>query len=159
MEETMKGNEQLVKRLNALLADELTAVNQYIVHSEMCDNWGYQRLHDLIEKRAIDEMKHAEKLIARILFLEGSPFVSTLNTMHIGADVAEQLTNDLRSEYDAIKIYNDSVQLAVQSSDNGTRSLLQAILQDEEAHVDWLEAQRDQIAQMGIQNYLANQRG
>ncbi len=153
----MKGNEKIIEQLNALLADELTAVNQYIVHSEMCANWGYGRLHEAIEKRAIEEMKHAEKLIARILFLEGRPIVSTLNKMNIGADVEAQLKSDHASEEGAVQVYNASVQLAVQVSDNGTREMLESILKDEENHIDWLEAQLDQIQQMGIQNYLADQ--
>ncbi len=155
----MKGNDQLVQTLNHLLADELTATNQYILHSEMCVNWGYDKLHDVIEKRAIDEMKHAEKLIARILFLEGLPIVSNLNPMHVGASVADQLANDLESEYGAVKAYNDAIRLAMDVSDNATRELLEDILQDEEEHIDWLEAQRDQIQQMGLGNYLALQVG
>jgi bacterioferritin len=155
----MKGNEQIFERLNALLADELTAVNQYIVHSEMCANWGYEKLHGAIEKRAIDEMKHAEKVIARLLFLEGRPVVSNLNPMHIGADVEEQLRNDWGAEAGAIKMYNDSIRLAVEVGDNGTRALLESILGDEEDHIDWLEAQLDQIKQMGLKNYLLEQLG
>jgi bacterioferritin len=155
----MKGNARIIERLNALLADELTAVSQYIVHSEMCANWGYERLHEAIEKRAIDEMKHAEKLIARILFLEGQPVVSSLNEMHIGADVEAQLQNDRAAEEGAIKAYNDDIRLAVELGDNGTRALLESILTDEEDHIDWLEAQLDQIEQMGIQDYLGEQVG
>jgi len=153
----MKGNDRLIEKLNFLLADELSAVNQYILHSEMCANWGYEKLHHVIEKRAIDEMKHAEKHIARILFLEGKPIVSNLNPLHVGATVAEQLANDLQSEYGAVKAYNEVIRLAVEVGDNGTRDLLEAILADEEAHIDWLEAQRDQIEQMGLANYLAQQ--
>jgi bacterioferritin len=153
----MKGNNQLLDKLNGLLADELTAINQYMVHSEMCDNWGYDLLHKIIEKRAIDEMKHAEKLIARILFLEGMPVVSQLKEIKIGRSVEEQLGSDEVAEAGAIKAYNDAVRLAMEIGDNGTRELLDSILKDEEAHIDWLEAQMDQIRQMGIQNYLANQ--
>jgi bacterioferritin len=153
----MKGNEKVIERLNTLLADELTAVNQYIVHSEMCANWGYDRLHAAIEKRAIEEMKHAEKHIARILFLEGKPIVSQLNPLHVGADVKAQLENDHAAEDGAIKMYNDSIALCVGLSDNGTRDMLEEILEDEEAHIDWLEAQLDQIGQMGIGNYLLGQ--
>jgi bacterioferritin len=155
----MKGNDKIIERLNALLADELTAVNQYIVHSEMCANWGYKRLHEAVEKRAIEEMKHAEKLIARLLFLEGRPNVGALNKMNIGAEVEAQLKSDHTSEAGAIQFYNESILLAVQVGDNGTREMLEAILKDEEHHVDWLEAQLDQIQQMGIQNYLADQVG
>ena len=153
----MKGNEQILQMLNDELADELTAVNQYIVHSEMCANWGLEKLHDAVEKRAIEGMKHAEKLIARILYLEGRPVVSKLNPMHIGGEVAEQLHNDYLSEQGAVKSYNAAVQLAASLGDNGTRTLLETILNDEEAHIDWLEAQLDQIQLMGIEKYLAQQ--
>lgn len=155
----MKGNEKVIQMLNALLADELTAVNQYIVHSEMCANWGYEKLHHTVEKRAIDEMKHAEKLIARILFLEGRPTVSVLNPMHIGGDVKEQLENDWNAEESAVKAYNEAIRLSAEAGDNGTRVLLESILQDEEEHIDWLEAQLDEIKQMGIAVYLVEQLG
>lgn len=153
----MKGNKKVIDRLNALLADELTAINQYIVHSEMCANWGYERLHEAIEKRAITEMKHAERLIERILFLEGMPIVSKLNEIHISSDVKSQFESDLAAEQMAVKAYNEGIELAVESGDNGTRALLESILADEEDHVDWIEAQLDQIKQMGIQNYLTEQ--
>jgi bacterioferritin len=153
----MKGNPKIIERLNALLSDELTATNQYIVHSEMCANWQFNKLHGLVEKRAIEEMKHAEKLIARILFLEGLPIVSNLNKIHIGAEVPAQLENDLGAELGAVQAYNDGIRQAVEAGDNGTRELLESILADEEEHVDWLEAQLDQIKQMGIQNYLVEQ--
>lgn len=153
----MKGDAKILDRLNDLLSDELTATNQYMVHSEMCDNWKYERLHKAVEGRAITEMKHAEKLIARILFLEGKPIVSNLKKINIGADVEEQFKNDRQAEYDAVKAYNDAIRLAVDAGDNGTRDMLDDILEDEEEHVDWLEAQLDQIEQMGIQNYLVEQ--
>lgn len=153
----MKGNEKIIEVLNDLLADELTAINQYMVHSEMCDDWGYGKLHEAVEARAITEMRHAEKLIGRIIFLEGGPVVSKLKELHIGGDVERQLRNDLVSEHGAVVAYNAGVQLAVQLEDNGTRALLESILTDEEEHVDWLESQLDQIAQMGIQNYLVEQ--
>lgn len=153
----MKGNEKIIAQLNGFLADELTAINQYIVHSEMCANWGYDKLHGKIEKRAIEEMKHAEKLIARILFLEGLPVVSNLKKMNIGANVEAQLKNDLAAEMGAIKDYNDGIRLCLELGDNGTRELIDANLHDEEEHLDWLEAQLDQIAQMGLQNYLLGQ--
>lgn len=153
----MKGHETIIEQLNRRLAEELTAINQYMVHAEMCDNWNYERLHGIIEKRAIDEMKHAEKLIARILFLEGRPIVSELNSLHIGADVAKMHENDRLSEESAISGYNESIRLAAELGDNGTRELLEAILKDEEEHIDLLEAQLDQIAQIGIQNYLVEQ--
>jgi bacterioferritin len=153
----MKGNQKIIESLNMLLADELTAVNQYIVHSEMCANWGYDKLHKAIEKRAIEEMKHAEMHIARLLFLEGLPIVSNLNPMHIGDAVEKQHGNDLTAEVGDIKAYNDAIKLAVEVGDNGTREMLESILKDEEVHLDWLEAQLDQIKQMGIQNYLTEQ--
>ena len=153
----MKGNEKIIEKLNDLLADELTAINQYMVHAEMCDNWRYEKLHKAIEKRAIMEMKHAEKLIARILFLEGCPVVSNLKKIHIGAEVSVQLQNDREAEHDAIKSYNNGVRVAVELADNGTRDLLGSILVDEEDHIDWIEGQLDQIKQMGIKIYLAEQ--
>jgi bacterioferritin len=155
----MKGNEKVLALLNSLLADELTAINEYMVHSEMCDGWGYAPLHKAAEKRAIDEMKHAEKLIGRILFLEGTPIVTTLNEIHIGATVEAQHRNDLASETGALTVYNDGIRLTSEAGDNGTSDLLKAILKDEEAHLDWLEAQLDQIKQMGIQAYLSKQIG
>jgi bacterioferritin len=155
----MKGNEKIIAMLNDFLADELTAINQYIVHSEMCDNWGYGRLHDAVEKRAIEEMKHAEKLIARILFLEGLPIVSELKKMSIGAKVDAQLKNDHAAEAGAIKAYNEGIRLCLELGDGGTRELIEDNLEDEEAHIDWLEAQQDQIKQLGVQNYLVEQIG
>ena len=150
----MKGNEKIIGRLNARLADELTAINQYIVHAEICENWGYNKLNEMVQKRAITEMKHAEKLIARILFLEGTPSVSKLNKISIGSDVEKQLKNDWAAEHDAIKFYNDDINFAGESGDFGTRELLESILNDEEKHIDVIEAQLDQIKQMGIQHYL-----
>lgn len=155
----MKGKPKIIERLNELLADELTAINQYMVHSEMCDNWGYAKLHGAIEKRARDEMKHAEKLIGRLLFLEGLPVVSKLNPVKIGADVEKQFRNDQAAETGAIALYNDSIRLTAELGDNGTRELLESILKDEETHIDWLEAQLDQIQQMGLPNYLVEQVG
>ncbi len=153
----MKGNKKIIERLNALLADELTAINQYMVHSEMCANWGYERLHEAAEKRAITEMKHAEKLIERILFLEGIPIVSKLNEIRIGSDVKAQFESDLDAEYMAVEAYNEGIEIAADAGDNGTKVLLESILADEEDHIDWLEAQLDQIKQMGVQNYLTEQ--
>lgn len=153
----MKGHERIIDTLNGLLADELTAINQYMVHSEMNDNWGYERLHKAVEKRAIDEMRHAEKLIGRILFLEGRPIVSNLGTIAIGAEVDSQLRNDLGSEQGAVVAYNHAIRLCSELGDNGTRELLESILADEEAHIDWLEAQLDQIGQMGLPPYLSQQ--
>jgi bacterioferritin len=153
----MKGDPKVIKVLNDLLAEELTAINQYMVHSEMCDNWGYEKLHKAIEKQAFDEMHHAEWLIQRILFLEGSPTVSKLNKMAIGKTVKDMVLNDYQAEVDAVKAYNAAIQTAVSCHDNGTRDLLTKILKDEERHVDWAEVQRDQIEQMGLANYLQNQ--
>ncbi|HKZ44389.1 MAG TPA: bacterioferritin [Anaerolineales bacterium] len=153
----MKGNPKIIDKLNFLLADELTAISQYMVQAEMCDNWGYKVVADVIEKRAIEEMKHAEKHIARILFLEGMPIVSNLNKINIGNTVEAQHKNDMEAESTAIKEYNLAIKLAVELGDNGTRDLLEEILEDEEEHIDWIEAQLDQINQMGIQNYLAQQ--
>ena len=153
----MKGKEKIIEMLNFLLADELTAINQYMVHSEMCDNWGYEKLHKKIEERAIEEMKHAEKLIARILFLEGRPIVSNLNKINIGAEVPAQHQNDWAAEEGAIKNYNEGIRLALELGDNGSRELMDSILKDEEDHIDWIEAQLDEIKQMGVQNYLVEQ--
>jgi bacterioferritin len=153
----MQGNEEILATLNQLLADELTAINQYMVHAEMCDDWGYGKLDEVIEARSITEMRHAEKLIARILFLEGRPIVSNLNPMHIGAEVADQLRNDWQAERDAIESYNQGVRVAAEAGDNGTREMLESILAEEEEHIDWIEAQQDQIDQMGIERYLAQQ--
>ena len=153
----MKGNDKIIEKLNDLLSDELTAINQYMVHAGMDDNWGYKKLHDAIEKRAIDEMKHAEMLIDRILFLEGKPTVSNLKKIFIGADAEKQLQNDHTAEDGAIKSYNAGIRLAGEMGDNGTRELWEGILKDEERHIDWIEVQMDQIDQMGIQNYLTEQ--
>jgi bacterioferritin len=153
----MKGNDRILKVLNELLADELTAINQYMVHSEMCDNWGYDKLHKAFEKKARDEMHHAEWHIQRILFLEGVPEVSKLNPMKIGKSVLEMVKNDGQSELDAIRAYNDAITLAHEIKDQGSVELLMRILKDEEGHRDWAEAQQDQVAQMGLENYLANQ--
>jgi bacterioferritin len=153
----MKGDPKLIKVLNALLADELTAINQYMVHSEMCDNWGYDKLHKMIEKRAVTEMKHAEKLIGRILFLEGLPIVSNLKALHIGADVPKMFGNDHDAEIGAVKSYNAAVVLAGDVKDFATREVLEQILKDEDGHVDEIEAIQDQIGQMGLQIFLSIQ--
>lgn len=153
----MKGNEKLLATLNSLLADELTAINQYMVHSEMCDDWGYAKLHKHFEKRAIDEMKHAEKLIGRILFLEGIPVVTTLNKISIGATVEKQLGNDHAAEDDAIKAYNNAIILAGDVKDYATRDLLQQILNDEDAHIDGIEELQSQIEQMTFPVFLTTQ--
>ena len=153
----MKGNKELVTVLNSLLADELTAINQYMVHSEMCENWGYGKLHMAIRKQAMDEMHHAEWLIERILFFEGSPTVSKLNPIRIGKTVVEMISNDNNDELDAVNAYNKAISLARQVEDQVTVDLLTKILKMEEGHVDWAEIQRAQIEQMGLENYLVIQ--
>ena len=155
----MKGDVKLLKTLNDLLADELTAISQLMVHSEMCSNWGYEKLHKQIEKQAIDEMHHAEWLIGRILFLEGMPVVSKLNEMKIGKSVLEMFTNDENAELGAIRAYNAGIQLAGEVSDESTADLFTTILKMEEGHHDWAKKQRTQIEQMGLENYLSNQAG
>ena len=155
----MKGNPKIIEALNMLLADELTAISQYMVHSEMCANWGYDRLHEAIEKRAMDEMHHAEWLIGRIIFFEGAPVVSKLNPMKIGATVVQMVTNDLDAELGAIKAYNGAIGLAHEVADQATVDLLIKILKDEENHADWSEIQISQVEQMGLENYLSIQAG
>jgi bacterioferritin len=150
----MKGNDKILATLNNLLADELTAISQYMVHSEMNDNWRYTELHKAIEERAITEMKHAERLIARILFLDGTPIVSNLHKINIGATIEAQFSNDLAAEMGAVKGYNEGIRLASDLGDNGSRELMDSILTDEEEHLDWLEAQIDQVKVMGLQAYL-----
>lgn len=153
----MQGEPRVIEELNMRLAEELTAVNQYMVHAEMCENWHYGSLADPIRKRAIVEMRHAEKLIERILFLEGRPIVSELQQISIGAYVPDMHRNDLAAELDAVKGYNESIRVAGELKDDGTRRLLESILTEEEEHVDWLEAQLEQIEQAGRENYLAEQ--
>jgi bacterioferritin len=153
----MKGNEKLLTVLNSLLADELTAINQYMVHSEMCENWGYGKLHLAIRKQAMDEMHHAEWLIERIIFFDGAPTVSKLNAIRIGKTVAEMIGNDNVDELDAVQAYNNAIKLAREVDDQGTVDLLTKILKMEEGHVDWAEIQRAQIEQMGMENYLISQ--
>ena len=155
----MKGDKKLIATLNSLLADELTAISQYMVHSEMSANWGYGKLHKHFEKRAIDEMKHAEKLIGRILFLEGIPVVSNLKKITIGAEIPKQLANDNASESGAIKSYNDAIKLAGDVKDFATREVLASILKDEDAHIDGIEELQDQIRQMTLPIFLATQLG
>jgi bacterioferritin len=150
----MKGKPEIIEKLNYLLADELTAVNQYFVHAEECGDWGYEVLHESIEKRSIGEMKHAEKLISRILFLGGTPVVDKLNKIHIADNVPGMLENDKKAEEDAIKDYNGAIKLATELLDNGTKELLEGILRDEEEHIDYIEAQLEQIGQMGLEQYL-----
>lgn len=153
----MKGNKKLLAVLDQLLADELTAINQYMVHSEMCENWGYGKLHAAIRKQAMDEMHHAEWLIERMIFLEGLPTVSKLNPIRIGKSVSEMINNDKTDELGAVRSYNEAITLARTVDDQGTLDLLSRILKMEEGHVDWAEIQRSQIEQMGMENYLTNQ--
>ncbi len=155
----MKGNQKLLTVLDQLLADELTAINQYMVHSEMCENWGYNKLHVDIRKQAMDEMHHAEWLIERIIFFEGTPTVSKLNPIKIGKTVSDMIKNDNSDELDAVRSYNEAIKLARSVDDQGTIDLLTKILKMEEGHVDWAEIQRSQIQQMGLENYLVNQAG
>lgn len=153
----MKGNKELLTVLNSLLADELTAINQYMVHSEMCENWGYRKLYMAIRKQAMDEMHHAEWLIERIIFFEGAPTVSKLNLIKIGKTVLEMISNDNNDELGAVNAYNKAISLARQVEDQATVDLLTKILKMEEGHVDWAEIQRAQIDQMGLENYLVSQ--
>jgi bacterioferritin len=153
----MKGDPKVIETLNSLLADELTAINQYMVHSEMCEAWGYDKLGEMIEKRAITEMKHAEKIIGRILFLEGIPVVSEYRKMHIGADVPKMFASDHVLEDGAVKSYNAGMVVCADAKDNTTRDMLQSILNDEDDHVDGIEEVQDQISQMGLQVFLSTQ--
>ncbi len=153
----MKGDQKIIDILNDVLTSELTAINQYFVHAEMCDNWGYQHLHDRIRKHSIGEMKHAESLIERVLFLEGVPNVQRLFKITIGETVPEQLNVDLALEVDAVKRLNAGIETCREADDNNSRHLLEEILEDEEEHIDWLEAQLSLIEQVGVPNYLAQQ--
>lgn len=155
----MKGDPKVLEFLNEALSEELTAINQYFLHSEICENDGYMVLHKLIKKESIDEMKHAEVLIERILFLEGTPNMSKYRQINIGSNVEEMFKNDLALERDAVAEYNRGVALASDRGDHGTRVLLQTILKDEEGHVDWLETQVGLIKDLGLANYLAQQLG
>ncbi len=155
----MQGDAKVIDELNARLAEELTAINQYFVHAEMCEDWHYGRLAEAIKQRSINEMKHAEKLIERVLYLDGRPIVSHLNDVHIGALVPAMHSNDLAAEIDAVRAYNESIRVCVEARDEGTKELLESILADEEDHVDWLEAQLIQIEQVGREVYLAEQIG
>jgi bacterioferritin len=153
----MKGSKKLVIVMNSLLADELTAINQYMVHSEMCENWGYGKLHAAIRKQAMEEMSHAEWLIERIIFLDGAPTVSKLNSIKIGKSILEMINNDDSDELKAIRSYNEAIKLSREAEDQGSAELFSKILKMEEGHVDWAEIQMAQIGQMGIENYLASQ--
>jgi bacterioferritin len=153
----VKGDAKLIDTLNSLLSDELTAISQYMVHAEMCENWGYDKLHEHFKKRSIDEMKHAERLIARILFLEGRPIVSELRKMSIGAEVPKMFAGDHELEMGAIKAYNAAIAQAVAVKDNATREILEDILKDEDRHIDQIEERQDQISQMGLPTFLGEQ--
>ncbi len=153
----MQGDSKVIKDLNEVLKAELTAINQYFCHGEMCENWGYSKLAGYIKKEAIDEMRHAEALIERILFLEGMPNMADMFPIKIGQDVKTQIENDMALELDAIPRLNGAINHAVAANDNASRDLFEKILVDEEQHVDWLEAQLGMIDEMGIGVYLSQQ--
>ena len=153
----MKGNEEVLNLLNQLLTNELTAINQYFVHAKMCQNWGYERLAAKIREESIDEMKHADEIIGRILFLEGVPNLQRYHKLHAGETVREQLESDLQLEYSAIAFLNQGVDAARRAGDNATEDLMKRILVSEEVHTDWIETQLELIRQVGEQNYLAQQ--
>ena len=153
----MKGDPKVIGVLNALLARELTVVSQYMVHAEMCDNWGYDKLHEALQKRAVNEMKHAEALIGRIIFLEGAPVVGALEKLHIGADVTKMFANDHEAELDAVKRYNAGILVCGEAKDFATRELLEHIIGEEDGHVDGIEEALDQMKQMGLPMFLATQ--
>ncbi len=153
----MKGKPEVLKVLAEMLEEELGAINQYILHAEMCNNWGYKRLYAHIRKEAINEMKHAERLIERILFLEGTPDLGTLPKLNIGKDVKQQFENDLALEKSAVVAYNDAVTLSEKVGDNGSAELLEEILKDEEEHVDFIESQLSLIKELGLPYYLSQQ--
>ena len=153
----MKGNDKIIAALNEALKEELTAINQYFLHAEMCENWRYQRLAEHIRKESIDEMRHAEALIERLLFLDGTPNMTELMQLSVGASVRQQLESDLKLELNAVAMYNRFVRLAQDEGDNASRELFERLLKDEEGHVDWLEAQAHQIKEMGYERYLSQQ--
>jgi bacterioferritin len=152
----MKGNPKVIEQLNRALREELTAINQYFVHAEMCENWGYGKLARYIKKQSIDEMKHAESLMERILFLDGTPSMEPLS-LSIGSNVQAMIQADLKLEIQASAMYNEAVKIAMENKDNGSRDLFVALLKDEEDHVDWLEAQMHQLKEMGYERYLTMQ--
>ena len=153
----MKGNKQVVELLNSVLTWELTSINQYFLHSEMCSHWGYKRMHGVNRKHSIEEMKHAEELIERILYLEGLPNVQRMNKVNIGETIPEMLKSDYDLEGEAIPMLNNGIELCRGKGDNGSRLLLEKILAEEEEHWDWLDAQLGLLDQVGEQNYLAQQ--
>jgi bacterioferritin len=156
-ETPVKGDPKVIELLNQVLKAELTAINQYFLHAEMCENWGYERLAQKVRKESIEEMVHAEKLMERILYLDGTPNMSDYFKINIGPNVEQQFKNDLQVEYDAVKRLNDGINICNAANDGGSRELVEDILQDEEEHIDWLEAQLHAINEMGIQNYLSQQ--
>jgi bacterioferritin len=153
----MKGNDAIIEVLQDVLCAELTAVNQYFIHARMNENWGYKKLAAYIRKESIEEMRHAQDLIDRILYFDGAPNMQKYMKINVGKSVPEQFQNDLEVEYQAVPRLNKGIELARAQGDNGTRSLLETILKEEEAHVDWLEAQLGMIKEMGVPNYLAQQ--
>ena len=155
----MRGDPELIEMLNDVITAELTAINQYFVHAKMCDNWGYKRLAEHIRAESIDEMRHAEALVERVLYFDGFPNLQRLNPLRVGESVEEQFRNDLDLEYVAVERLNNGIAAAVAAGDNGTRHLLEEILVSEEEHIDWLETQLTAIEQVGLQQYLAEQLG
>ena len=155
----MKGNPQVIEALNRALTIELTAINQYFCQAKMCMNWGFKLLGKKHYEESMGEMKHAEKLIDRILFLEGVPEIARYDVIRVGTDVKEQFENDLKLELSGVKHYNDAIELCAKLKDNGTRELLEPILTESEEHVDWLETQLDLINAIGLENYLTEQMG
>ena len=155
----MQGNPEIIELLNEVLTAELTAINQYFVHAKMCDNWGYKRLAEHVRAESIDEMRHAEALVERVLYFDGFPNLQRLNPLRVGESVEEQFRNDLDLEYVAVERLNNGIAAAVAAGDNGTRHLLEEILVSEEEHIDWLETQLTAIEQVGLQQYLAEQLG
>ncbi len=153
----MKGNPQIIELLNEVLTNELTAVNQYFLHARICENWGYERLWKKVRAESIDEMKHADEVIERVLYLEGMPNVQRLGKVNIGETVPEQLRLDLELERKALGVLNAGIESCRKTGDNGSAELLEHILEDEEEHANWLEAQLSLIDQVGLQNYLAQQ--
>jgi bacterioferritin len=152
----MRGNKKVIDQLNLALREELTAINQYFLHAEMCHSWGYHALGDFIKKQSIDEMKHAEELIERLLFLDATPTMEPME-LSVGQNVKSQLEADLKLEVNAVGMYNKAVQIARENGDDQSRELFSKLLKDEEEHVDWLEAQLHQIKEMGYERYLSNQ--
>jgi len=155
----MHGNEKVIQQLNAALSSELTAIVQYMTQSEMCQGWGYKRLGELTKTRAIEEMKHAERLIERIIFLDALPSVDVGLKPQLGSKVQEQLEINLKDEVDAVWQYNDAIQVCVEAKDDGSKALFEGMIRDEERHADYLEAQLHSINEIGIASYLAQQLG